>query len=113
METRAQPALRNAIVTASYAPDFERCAILCESIDRFASGFEDHYLLVDAPDRALFAQLEGPNRHIIVDTDLLPWWLRRMPQTLSPRHRRIWVSALTPVTTRRPPLPTMIIISAS
>lgn len=85
----------NAIVTASYAPDFERCRILCESIDRYAEGFEAHYLLIDAPDRALFAQLEGPRRHIITDSDLLPWWFRRLPQAVSPSGRRLWVSALT------------------
>jgi len=86
---------QNAIVTASYAPDFPRCRILCESIDRFVTGFDCHYLLVDTPDRDLFAALEGPRRRIVTDTELLPWWLKRMPQSLSPRQRRIWLSALT------------------
>lgn len=85
----------NAIITASYAPDFERCRILCESIDRFAEGYTMHYLLVDEPDRALFAQLEGPRRVIVSDTEVLPWWLRRLPQAIMPQRRRVWVGPRT------------------
>ncbi|MEN0001512.1 MAG: DUF6492 family protein [Pseudomonadota bacterium] len=85
----------NAIVTASYAPDFERCRVLCESIDRHASGFSCHYILVDEPDRALFSTLEGPKRRIITDQELLPWWIKRLPQALSPGGRRVWVSPRT------------------
>ncbi|WP_421853991.1 DUF6492 family protein [Oricola sp.] len=87
--------MRNAIVTASYAPDFERCAVLCETVDRHASGYECHYLLVDVPDRDLFSRLEGPKRKVITDAELLPWWLRRVPAALSPRGRRLWVSPAT------------------
>ena len=86
---------RNAIVTASYAPDFDRCRILCETMDRLATGYECHYILVDAPDRELFSQLEGPKRKILTDTELLPWWLRRLPKKLSPKGRRMWVSPFT------------------
>lgn len=86
---------RNAIITASYAPDFERCRVLCETMDKHASGYECHYILVDAPDRELFAQLEGPKRRVLTDTVLLPWWFRRMPAMLSPRRRRVWVSPVT------------------
>ena len=87
--------MRNAIVTASYAPDFERCAVLCETIDCLASGYECHYLLVDAPDRDLFSRLEGPKRRIVTDTELLPWWLRRVPAALSPGGRRLWIGPAT------------------
>jgi hypothetical protein len=87
--------MRNAIITASYAPDFERCAILCETMDRHATGYECHYLLVDGPDRELFARLEGPKRRILTDHELLPWWLRRMPAAISPKRRRVWVSPMT------------------
>lgn len=86
---------KNAIITASYAPDFERCKILCESIDRFVTGFEYHYLLVDTNDLTLFKQLEGPNRKVISERDLLPWWMVRLPILLSPGKRRLWVSPLT------------------
>ena len=85
----------NAIVTASYAPDFERCKILCESMDKHATGYECHYSLVDVPDLNLFRPLEGPKRKLITDRQLLPWWLYRPPKFLSPKGRRIWVSPLT------------------
>lgn len=85
----------NAIITASYAPDFERCKILCASMDRYATGYECHYILVDMPDVALFKQLEGPNRKIVTEKQLLPWWIYRVPKFLSPKGRRLWVSPLT------------------
>lgn len=85
----------NAIITASYAPDFERCRILCESMDAHASGYTCHYILVDGPDVELFSQLAGPKRKIIADTELLPWWLRRLPQSISPKGRRVWVGPRT------------------
>ncbi|MEM1376790.1 MAG: DUF6492 family protein [Pseudomonadota bacterium] len=86
---------RNAIITASYAPDFERCSILCETIDAHASELECHYILVDGPDKALFEKLAGPKRQILTDTELLPWWLRRAPAALSPKGRRVWLSPMT------------------
>lgn len=85
----------NAIVTPSFAPDFERCAILCESIDRYVTGYSTHYLLVDTIDAPLFRRLEGPRRRIITETDLLPWWLRRVPGPLSPGGRRVWIGPRT------------------
>lgn len=86
---------KNAIVTASYAPDFERCAILCETIDRHVTGHSCHYLLVDTVDAPLFRRLEGPGRRVITETELLPAWLRRLPTALSPGGRRVWVSPFT------------------
>lgn len=85
----------NSIITASYAPDFERCKILCESIDKYASGYDCHYLLVNVPDLPLFAQLEGPKRKVLTDRQLLPWWVYRPPKFVSPQRRQIWLSPLT------------------
>jgi hypothetical protein len=87
--------MRNAIVTASYAPDFERCRILCDTIDRHVTGYDCHYLLIDEPDRPLFEQLTGPERKIVTDRELLPWWLWRLPAPLSPGGKRLWLSPLT------------------
>jgi hypothetical protein len=42
----------NAIVTASYDRDFERFAILCETIDTRVRGYEHHYVLVEPRDVA-------------------------------------------------------------
>lgn len=85
----------NAIVTATWQRDFERCAILCETIDRYATGYDCHYLLIDEIDRPLFRALEGPKRRLISDLELLPWWFRRLPLALSPQRRRVWISAVT------------------
>lgn len=81
-----------ALVTASYAPDFSRCKLLCESIDHHVSGYTQHYILVDSHDEALFAPLAGPKRQIITDRDLLPWWLFRVPGKIAPKGRPFWIS---------------------
>lgn len=85
-----------AIVTASYAPDFERCRLLCDSIDRHVNGFTCHYLLVEAADVALFKALEGPKRHVIDERELLPTWLKAYPDPLSLGRRRVWLSLKSP-----------------
>ncbi|GGA78737.1 hypothetical protein GCM10011491_02410 [Brucella endophytica] len=85
-----------ALVTASYAPDFERCRLLCESIDRFVTGAQKHYLLVAGNDVALFRRLEGPRREVVDERDLLPSWLHSIPDPASLFRRRIWLSLRTP-----------------
>ena len=61
---RSAPTTRTtAIVTASYAPDFERCRLLCETIDRFVTGASHHYILVEQRDVALFRQLADARPH--------------------------------------------------
>ena len=84
-----------AIVTASYAPDFERCRLLCESMDRHVSGFACHYILVESADVALFKTLETARRRIVDERDLLPWWLKAFPDPLTFGRRRIWLSPFT------------------
>ncbi len=84
-----------AIVTASYAPDLERCRLLCETIDARVTGFTRHYLLVEQSDLALFRQLESPNRVVIDERELLPGWLRSFRDPTSGFRRRIWLSART------------------
>lgn len=86
----------NAIVTASYAHDFERCRLLCETLDRHVTGFGRHYLLVESRDVPLFRQLEGPRRFVIDERDLLPAWLRPFDDPLSGLKRRVWLSWRTP-----------------
>lgn len=85
-----------AIVTASYAPDFERCRALCQSMDRHVTGYTVHYLLVESADVALFKALEGPKRRVVDERELLPRWLRAYPDPFSLGRRRIWLSLKTP-----------------
>jgi hypothetical protein len=84
-----------AIVTASYAPDFERCKLLCETIDRHVTGMTHHYILVERRDVALFKSLEGRNRSVIEERELLPSWLRPFDDPLSLFRRRVWLSTKT------------------
>jgi hypothetical protein len=89
------PGTAAAVVTASYARDFERCRVLCESIDRRLSGYSRHYLLVEHADVPLFRQLQNSRRIVISERDILPAWLRPFPDPVSGFRRRIWLSRRT------------------
>ena len=84
------------IVTASYRGDFERCRLLCESIDAHVSGHSRHLLLVEPRDVALFRTLEGPRRQVVDERELFPWWLRSVPDPTSFGRRRVWLSLKGP-----------------
>lgn len=75
-----------ALVTCSYGPDFERCARLCASVNRFISPEVAQFIIVPNRDRALFAQLESRSCTILSSEEVLParfiqlpllkkWWL--------------------------------------
>jgi hypothetical protein len=91
----ASPAPDAAVVTASYAPDLERCRLLCETVDAHVSGMAHHYLLVAGHDVALFKQLEGPKRSVVDERDLLPGWLHALPDPTSLFRKRVWLSTRT------------------
>ncbi|MBC8129247.1 MAG: hypothetical protein H7Y08_02860 [Rhizobiaceae bacterium] len=91
-----RPARRTAIVTSSYRGDFERCRLLCESIDARVDGITRHLILVEQADVALFRQLAGPRREIVSERDLLPFWLRPFPDPLTFGRRRVWLSPKGP-----------------
>ncbi len=84
-----------AIVTASFGPDFERCRLLCETIDRHVTGYTCHYILVETADVPLFKALESPRRKVIDEKDLLPRWLKPFPDPFYLGKRRIWLSLRT------------------
>ncbi|MBB2969690.1 DUF6492 family protein [Mesorhizobium sp. RMAD-H1] len=84
--------MKTAIATASYAGDFERCRLLCETLDAHVTGFTRHYLLVESEDVRLFRQLENARRVVVDERDLLPAWLRAWPDPFSRGRRRIWFS---------------------
>ena len=86
---------RVALVTPSYAADFERCELLCESVDRFVSSEVDHYILVDNGDYSNFSKLAGRKRHVVNELDILPSWLHCFRQGFSKSSRKVWVSTKT------------------
>jgi len=92
-----------AIATPSYSGDFERCRLLCASIDRFVCGHAMHYLLVEDRDLALFRPLAGPRRTVIPESKLLPHWLSAWPDPLSLGRRRVW-TGIGALARRLPPL---------
>jgi hypothetical protein len=87
--------MSTAFVTASYGPDFERCRLLCETMDELVTGQPAHYLLVEAGDVPLFRQLQSGNRRVIDERELLPSWLRSWRDPFSLFRRRIWLSSRT------------------
>ena len=91
----AQTVGTTALVTASYAPDFERCRLLCETIDRHVTGHSRHYILVAHADVPLFRALETANRVVIDERDILPAWLRVVPDPTSLFRRKFWLSTRT------------------
>lgn len=84
--------LQFCIITPSYTPDFERCRLLCKSIDRFISPQVKHYIIVDQRDLKLFQQLQGSMREIITKESILPWWIQRLPTF---QKKNIWLSLKT------------------
>ncbi len=68
-----------SLITPSYAPDFERCRLLCQSIEPFVSGYDRHYLVVDSDDIPLFKSLTSSTTEIICKQDMLPHWLHKIP----------------------------------
>ena len=93
---RSSGPLATALVTASYRGDFERCRLLCESIDRRVGGHSRHLILVEPRDLSLFRQLSGPRREIVDERALLPRFLRAFPDPANMGRRRIWLSPYGP-----------------
>jgi hypothetical protein len=80
-----------SIITPSYALDFERCELLCRSIERFVSPPVNHFVIVDQRDLQLFRQLETANRQIITKQSILPVWIKSLPFS-----HHVWLSLKTP-----------------
>ncbi len=55
--------MKTAVMISSYAGDFDRCALLCESMDRLMRGDWRHHILVERKDAKLFRKLESPKRN--------------------------------------------------
>jgi len=69
-----------AIITPSYYPDFQRCQLLCRSVERFLQPPFHHYIAVERRDFQLFSQLKNDFTDIVLVEDLLPSWIFRIPK---------------------------------
>jgi hypothetical protein len=63
--------MKFTLVTPSFAPDFERCRLLVETVNRFVAGIQCHYLIVDRRDLALFRSLTSHTTRILIAEDIL------------------------------------------
>jgi hypothetical protein len=81
-----------ALLTPTYAPDLERCTLLCESVDRHVTSFSKHYLLVPDCDLSLFSRFASERRIVIPASALLPSWLRPLPRIFRRKQRQYWWS---------------------
>jgi hypothetical protein len=79
-----------AFATISYGPDRERCALLCRSLDAFASSVE-HWIVVDGADLPLFRSLQTNRTTLLTTEDVLPLWLRRLDIRWIGLRSNIWV----------------------
>jgi Family of unknown function (DUF6492) len=72
---------RMSVITKSFAPDFELCSDLHQSVLNYAPDSVQHHIVVPRPDLKLFGRLAGPRTHIRCETDLLPRWFVPVPFT--------------------------------
>jgi Family of unknown function (DUF6492) len=81
-----------AVITPSYRGDFERCMLLCKSLDAFVTGHWHHYIIVETVDLALFKPLAGPRRTILEMEALLPKSFHHLARIPVINNRSVWFS---------------------
>lgn len=74
----SEKSLSFAIITPSYSLDFQRCLLLCKTIDQHCLIPVKHYIIVDRQDFKLFQPLQNQNREIITVESVLPWWIKKV-----------------------------------
>ena len=72
---------RMAIVTPSFAADFELCSDLHRSVLDNCPSAVDHHIIVPRRDLKLFSRLAGPRTHIRCEADFLPRSFVRLPHS--------------------------------
>jgi hypothetical protein len=80
------------LITTSHRKDIERFALLCDSIDRFITGYEKHYAIVNDDDLPIFAPHNTSRRIVLPSSQLLPQWLKPLPRITMRNGRRLWWS---------------------
>ena len=71
--------VRLAVITKSFAPDFELCAALNRSVLENSPHTVEHRIIVPRSDVELFSRLEGARTHICCEAELLPRMFVRLP----------------------------------
>lgn len=78
--------MKHALLTVSYAADYERCALLAESVQRFVPPSVPYRIVVSARDARLFRSLADSRTEIVVIEELWPWRLVEL------KRLRLWLS---------------------
>lgn len=76
---KVENALKFALITPSYKPDFKRCQLLVESVGHCLKDDTKHYLVVDQQDASLFGTLASSRTEVLTVEELLPSWIFRVP----------------------------------
>ena len=92
--TRTRVGSRMAVVTPTYAPDFDLFSDLHESVLRWFPTEVRHVIVANDSDLALFRRFEGPRCSVIGVGDVLPGSVRALPVG------KLWVNLRRPL----PPL---------
>jgi uncharacterized protein DUF6492 len=71
--------VRMAVLTKSYAPDFELCAALNRSVLENSPGTVEHRIVVPRSDLKLFGRLDGARTRIRCEAELLPRTFVHLP----------------------------------
>jgi hypothetical protein len=79
-----------ALITPTYSHDLERCSLLCESVDRYVTGFANHYLIVPDNELALFRRFDRGRRQVLPLSQLMPPWLKPLPRFVRRHNRQYW-----------------------
>ncbi|WP_315833827.1 DUF6492 family protein [Bradyrhizobium prioriisuperbiae] len=80
-----------SLITPSHRKDLERATLLIESIDRYVTSFERHYVIVHDEDLDIFKKFHGGRRVVLPVSQFLPPWLHQIPH-LRWRGRSYWCS---------------------
>lgn len=73
--------MRLALITKSFAPDFDLCAALNRSVLDYSPNGVRHQIIVPQSDLTLFGKLAGPRTQICCDTEFLPATFVHVPLT--------------------------------
>jgi hypothetical protein len=71
--------IRLAVITKSYAPDFDLCAALNRSVLENSPATVEHRIVVPHSDLALFGRLKGLRTRVCCEAELLPRLFQRLP----------------------------------
>ena len=80
-----------AVITPSYAPDFELCRDLNESVLAYTPQSVVHHIIVPGRDLKLFSRLQGPRTEVLPVNELLPKHMVALPRA------NMWLNMHRPV----------------